>query len=243
MTRAAVESFSHFMEPIVRAQASAMEAYLSQISELIAAQIGSSSTWFQQLNEPLREALVILSKNGWFLCMELPFDAIWELCDAFENGNADEANNALMGYFEERLDDIERSVANKFPTRARVLRAAFNAHRRGEFELSIPVFLAQSDGISKELFNGYLFRSKNKQPETAAFVEALPSGTLSRNLLLLLTIKSPINQSASERPVEFGGFNRHEVLHGDSVDYGTRANALKAVSLLNYVATVFNPKK
>ena len=26
------------------------------------------------------------------------------------------------------------------------------------------------------------------------------------------------------------------ILHGDSVDYGTRVNSLKAVSLINYVA-------
>ena len=32
--------------------------------------------------------------------------------------------------------------------------------------------------------------------------------------------------------------NRHQVLHGEVVDYGTEENSLKAISLLNYCATV-----
>lgn len=36
----------------------------------------------------------------------------------------------------------------------------------------------------------------------------------------------------------FDGLNRHQVLHRESVDYGTEINSLKAISLLNYVFQV-----
>lgn len=32
--------------------------------------------------------------------------------------------------------------------------------------------------------------------------------------------------------------NRHEVLHGISLDYGTKRNGLKAISLLGHLATI-----
>lgn len=234
-------AFGSALEGLRQAQMNALEELHSRIDEMLAPAIGRYANWLLQLDEPLREALLVLSENGWFLCTKLPFEAIWELRDAFENGDTEDAENALMDYFEEQLDEIEESAVGKFPARRKILEAAFNAHRRGEFELSIPVLLAQSDGISKELFNGYLFKSKNKLPETAAFVQTLEGDTFTKNLLLPLTIKSPINRSANERSKDFEGLNRHQVLHGDSVEYGTRRNALKAVSLLNYVATVFSP--
>ena len=36
--------------------------------------------------------------------------------------------------------------------------------------------------------------------------------------------------------------NRHEVLHGESVDYGTEINSLKAISLLYYIASVLGER-
>lgn len=67
-----------------------------------------------------------------------------------------EVEEALAQYFEDRLDEIEASIAGRFPTREKVIRAAFSVHRRCEYELSIPaipVFLSQTDGICKEVVN------------------------------------------------------------------------------------------
>jgi hypothetical protein len=46
----------------------------------------------------------------------------------------------------------------------------------------------------------------------------------------------PINASENERPRNFNGLNRHMVLHGESLDYGSKVNSLKAISLVNYVS-------
>ena len=54
-----------------------------------------------------------------------------------------------------------------------LIRAAFNAHRRQEYELAIPVILAQTGGICKEVVNEYLFIKNNKKPGTAIYAPAL----------------------------------------------------------------------
>ena len=41
---------------------------------------------------------------------------------------------------------------------------------------------------------------------------------------------------AKFKPEELGALNRHAVMHGESLDYDTRENSLKALSLLNYLA-------
>ncbi len=47
----------------------------------------------------------------------------------------------------------------------------------------------------------------------------------------------PITKSAYEREAGFNQLNRHQVVHGESLDYGTETNSLKAISFLFYIAT------
>lgn len=55
----------------------------------------------------------------------------------------------------------------------------------------------------------------------------------------------PINASEKERRRSlqdrglstWGELNRHLVLHGETTDYGTQQNSLKAVSLINYLVS------
>ena len=58
------------------------------------------------------------------------------------------------------------------------------------------------------------------------------------NYLHPLEITLPLWMSEGDRAKGGGPFaklNRHQVLHGESVDYGTEENSLKAISLLNYL--------
>jgi len=52
----------------------------------------------------------------------------------------------------------------------------------------------------------------------------------------------PISASEHERGDAFVGLNRHQVLHGESTQYGTEMNSLKAISLLNYVAHILTDR-
>jgi hypothetical protein len=168
--------------------------------------------------------------------MSLP--ALWELKSALSEGDILEAESALIEYFEGRLAEIEESIATKFPHRSHLIRSAFGAHRRNEYELSIPVLLAQADGICKETVDQYLFIKQNNKPRTAIYVAQIAADTYMAALLSPLAQTLPIGASANERPEGFAALNRHTVLHGESLDYGSKANSLKAISLVNYVAHI-----
>ena len=193
---------------------------------------------FRELPPRTQEAVLLLGAHGWYLDLEMPLPGLWELKKALSEGNVEEAEEALAEYFASRLDEIEGSIIERFPNRQKIIRAAFNAHRRQEYELSIPVLLAQTDGICKEVIKQYFFIKQNNKPRTAIYVEQVASDTYRAALLSPLAQKLPIGASKHERPEDFTELNRHVVLHGESLDYGTKINSLKAISLINYVAHV-----
>lgn len=151
-----------------------------------------------------------------------------------------------MSHFEGRLDAIEDALVAELPRREKILRQAFAAHRRGDYELSVPVLLIQADGACVDLTDHHFFqKSRNSQlPEVAAHIAATQDAG-SAMFLRPISLELPINASekARERIAAERGWpawnelNRHQVLHGESVDYGTRLNSLKAISLLNYLVS------
>ena len=193
---------------------------------------------FRELPPRTQEALLLLGNHGWYMDLEMSIPELWQLKGALEKGNVLEAEHALREYFENRLEKIEISISKRFPRRARLVRAAFNAHRKREYELSIPVLLAQTDGICKEVVNQYLFIKQNKKPSTAIYVEQIATDSYKAALLSPLARTLPISASQHERSSGTNVLNRHTVLHGDSLDYGTEINSLKAISLISYVAHV-----
>jgi hypothetical protein len=79
---------------------------------------------------------------------------------------------------------------------------------------------------------------KDRKPLTAIYVEQYTADTFTAALLSPLAAALPISASERERGDNFSVLNRHIVMHGESLDYGTRLNGLKAISLINYVSQV-----
>jgi hypothetical protein len=200
---------------------------------------------FEKISESMRElpprtqtALLALASHGWYLDFEWTMPQLWALEESLSNGDVEKAEKELLGHFEARLDQIESCLVEKFPHRARVIHPAFDAHRREEYELSIPVLLAQTDGICKEITAKYLFIRFNKKPEVASYVEDSITDAFAAALMSPLCKILPIAAPQSERPADTDLLNRHAVLHGESLNYGSKANSLRAISLINYVAQV-----
>jgi len=208
------------------------------IQKLIIPTFDDLKNSFQELPNHIQEALLLLGKNGWYLDLEMSLPTLWHLRNILDEGNLLKAENILIEYFESRLSEIEKSILKKFPSRKHLLKAAFNAHRRKEYCLSIPLFLAQTDGICKEIIRQYLFMKSNRKPQTAIYVDQITNDTFMAAILSPLAEILPINASENERPRNFNGLNRHMVLHGESLDYGSKVNGLKAISLINYVIFV-----
>ena len=191
---------------------------------------------FKELPPKIQEALLLLAKHGWYLDLNIPLESLLELKQAIIHGETAEAEDALIKYFDDQLTVIEENIINCFPHRAHIISLAFKAHKKEDYYLSIPVILAQTDGICKDIAGQYLFICKDKKPKTAIYVEQIAADTFKAALLSPLTNKTPIGASEHERKEGFNLLNRHMVLHGESLDYGSKVNSLRALSLINYVS-------
>ena len=187
-----------------------------------------------------RKALAMLGQNGWYISLDMEISATYEVFRQLEDGKLNEVDESMCAFYEERLDEIEKQLIESFPHRSHILDSAFTAHQRAEYELAVPVFLSQADGICLELTDFQLYRRKEGQPTTAGFVEQLAADSIIKVLLEPLRVPLPITASLKERNDYPCALNRHQILHGQSVDYGTKTNSYKAISLLHYVYSVLS---
>ena len=201
---------------------------------------------FEALSPKVQRALLLIAGHGWYFnVFDHTFPLVFGIAEDLEMGNVTEVDEFMVYYYEKRLGEIEEYLVSKYPHRAHLLRTAFRAHREGGYELSTLAFLTQVDGICWDTTGECsFFLRRGGKPETADFVERkIGRRNLTRAMLAILTHSHPIHYSRRERQSweeehrrPFSAFNRHRVLHGESLDYGTHENSLRAMSLLYYVA-------
>ena len=236
--------------PIVSA-GKAVEAAFAPLGEQVKALQTSLKPLFESLSRSIdklppqiRDALMTLADNGWYASPNLSIPAMFRLAEAFTPENVAAANEALCDYFESELDAVESHLVSQLPERSRLLAAAFAAHRQSEYALSIPVFLAQADGICQKITGEQLYSKKgNGMPRLADVLVAPDSPRFTKSMLAPIIEPAPITANASARQQLPGNIlNRHAVLHGESTDYDTRLNSCRSISLLVYVAWILYEK-
>ena len=171
-----------------------------------------------------------LAEHGWFVAP----DRAWTL-EIVRPRSSDEAESeswrdTLASVVRARCADVEEMICVRYPNRAVCVREAFWAHGEGKYSLSIPGCLIQADGIWAEHFGVSLYgRTKwDGCGRTFGGLRQKVVAELSRDGLGLWL-------SQNERPADFGGLNRHRVVHGEDVAYASELNSLQAISLLEFV--------
>ena len=153
-----------------------------------------------------------------------------------ESGEATRTADDLMSEkIRDKLEDIEADLCAAFPSRSPILREAFEAHRQARFNLSVPVLIAQADGIWHDRCKKSVFTRKRE----SAVDEVLKRPTAHTAARLVQALRGgdwplTLNQNKRKRKSDFSQLNRHQVLHGEATDYGTEVNSLKAISFIRF---------
>ncbi len=178
----------------------------------------------------------VLVERGWY---PDPWMAPIQLAllSSYRDSEPEAIEEIMQKVFRERLDSIEAKLVVEYPQRTLILQEAFDAHRESNYNLSVPVLLAQADGIWHDRIALNLFSGGTKKA-----IKALAKRVKDANSLefvrALITPDWPLVLSKKDRPDDFSGLNRHLVMHGEATDYGTEENSLRAVAFLNYCAFV-----
>lgn len=180
----------------------------------------------------IREAFYpVFLEYGWFPGLNDGFSSLSELVERL-NAQGTDVDAVMADYYRSNFSSFSEELLVLNADRKAPLEAALKAHREGEYYLSIPVFIAQADGIQARL-DKTAIKEKFKGDETK-ILENLKLWLEDRKSVFMLHPKER-KEHEEKTGKTFNFLNRHQVMHGESFDYGTEANSLKAFSYLFFV--------
>lgn len=187
--------------------------------------------------EKAPNSIQILAEKGWFIPLSITLGELNFYAKEIVGGRLELVDKEMIQLLDSEMEYFEKQIIERFPHRKAALISSFKAHREKEYYLSIPVFFTQIEGICKELTGFRYFKTSNSQPATKKWVSNFIAGTFTEMFLNPMKSKDVFRQN--QIPNEPLGLNRHDVLHGDSLDYGDNiVNSYKALSLLFYMAEI-----
>jgi len=190
-------------------------------------------------NKNLPKYLVAIASYGWYLDLQTDMDLSVKLANYIEDEDIEKVNTYLIEYYTNDFEKIINKLSVNHPNRIRIfdeLRIAFDNEY---FNLGIPLILSQIDGICHDYTNK-LFFIKNRKDEKNSYLPKVSNELIVINNEFFKAFLAPFFNDAPifahEDNLELfpTAFNRHRVLHGLDVDFGTKINFLKAFSLLSY---------
>lgn len=186
-------------------------------------------------------------QNGWYPSIfNTPLSLITQTVELLGTEDHERVELAIASHFESNAEEFIQSVVERHPARADILKDAIHAHLNDRFSLSIPVFLIQADGIASEFFDfDSIYTVNNKRFEQIKKKFDQQTDVIRvRYQQLLLGILTPLNASkrGGKRDLYSKPFNRHLVIHGESTDYPTKMNSLRAISWLHFISELVSPK-
>jgi len=230
------QSRLHVMGQLAEAATKAFRASYLPVQEAWSETIRQT---FEELPEQMRKVMKYLFARGWYVGPDMTLPGTKYLARVVDRGEHAKIEAEMQEWAEGRIDDILVKVKKDFPGRRGIIGDAIEAHRNGKYSLSVPVLLAQADGIAHESLNTFLFRG-NPPKQFEKFLNTLGAMGLESTLDILV---SPLRSYSTlgkkaKTPLpgsEKGHANRHEVLHGMDTDYSTKANSLRALLLMDYL--------
>jgi len=233
------ENYIYYLYRLSYNEQEEIKSFFNPLYALLKKQTEKFHSLFFGISEEAEKKLPSVSKelikHGWYFDMGMPYPWIQRLALKLEKpNNIEQIEEIFQEYFVTGIDNIESNIISKYSNREHILKDAFEAHRQGKYNLSIPIFIIQADGISKEILGENYFNGKKSKIKQ--FIEVGGITGLDKICLeSLLGDEVPISQSTrkeDEIP------NRHYILHGNALKYGTKINSLRIVSFLNFIVNL-----
>lgn len=193
---------------------------------------------FKKLPERQKEVWAQAAHYGWYPNKNTPIVVTIEIAQ----------DPKLLDAFMERhlkhdWDDLTNYIISKLPNRKEILSNAFLLHQQGNYIASIPLFIAQADGICAQYLKAHLFTESEERQKRLQELKTNPNLDFIQILTHILGEKTQLSAGLGSASIakKTLGPNRHGIMHGSRkhLDYGTRLNSLKIFSLLAFVVFVF----
>jgi hypothetical protein len=179
----------------------------------------------------IAKSLAFAAKHGWFLPGERDGDPALPIEDCGDD--IDLLDQMFEAHVEDLVDSIDTRLQHDFAHRKEFIAEAFALFREKRYAAAIPLLLLTADGIAHDTAGRSAFgtttTSEGRVTRLAAWLDEQTGMDPYLNPL------AKPHALAASNPTRF---NRHAVLHGRDLGYGTRRNALQAISFLGYLGWV-----
>lgn len=212
---------------------------MNQLTKVLSdPKIINSFQLFLELPAKRRKMVMEMSEYGWF-----PFEESLRRLP-LKNETLD---NYMENVIDSELHDLRVGIIELYPHRKHILDTAFSLYESKNYIACIPLFLSQIDGIPHDFKKVHFFTAKRGDYKFPGYLKSQMEGNkvFTENADLFLEIINKANDiyisgstyNENETPDDLKILNRHGILHGIGgyLNYGTKINAQKTISLLCYV--------
>ena len=193
----------------------------------------SSINEYDRLDSELSKELLA---NGWFFSLEWPMRAVFEFSKIKKERGIEGVIKEIVEYFSvnENIEEVYDEII-KYPLvydgRKYIVEEAFTAHKNGRYNSSVPLFLIQAEGI----YNTWCGVDKLKPSKVKKYFK--------NSIEIYSTIINDFDVFINSIYRSYGlkdyvppsTLNRHLILHGRSIDYGTLENSIKSILFVQYI--------
>jgi hypothetical protein len=170
----------------------------------------------------------VFLERGWVSLEHLSVDVQEAAIDMAANGSLDAADAFLVDYWTPEVLTRHMRWLTQLKVgrpRRRLLELALEDHGAGRYHASVPVVLAQLDGLAADLGLARVFTGDAQKlvayDSSSAHPEALPA---------LIALLGRHQRRTEDTPLQLP--ERHAVLHGRNLAYDTKAISVKAWAAL-----------
>mgnify|MGYP003592156326 CR=1 FL=1 len=192
------------------------------------------ASFFNKSRLSHEENIKLLSNYGWYISGEFKMKDIALFCQLIKSEKIEEAEKLLINFYRKNKSKLLKQIIKKHPEREPILNEALKAHSKKMFNSSIILFLSQADGIT----NAKIFRGPK------VFKNNIDMND-NHSIINLIREETALNADTrkEDKTNYFTNLNRHGVMHGLEVNYGTEVNSLRALSFLCFVTDFYNRYK
>ena len=195
--------------------------------------------------------LKYLVKNGWYIS-----DHIFENCSFKDlyfytrEGNVSKFEEFVIKTFDSKFEKIMKTLHESFPERIQLFNEIEQLYKLTFYNSLINLCYSQVDGICNKVWGLGFFDVDKKNNYNLKLPNNLNFKGDSVNSIISSQLSEPKNE-ITKHSKDFSftdeekikSFNRHFVIHGHSINYGSKKNAIRAILLLEFVTWLANESK
>lgn len=198
----------------------------------------------EKLEVPLKEGIYL---SDYFLSKFDSFD-LWQILENWSDENLkSKFLKELDKTVKVSLDEIQENLSKKIKDRNEIIIEIFQLYKNNYFSGTITLVLSQVDGLMKEITGGKEgFYSSTHEDTKKSKPNRLKH--LDHEIYInyfsefhLLDVRNRNDYMLFKKDIDdLKAFNRHSILHGESAQFGTHLNALKAILLLVFIGDLYD---